>query len=56
MTGLDIKSTYTQMSYLISQLEEKKSERRIKLAIRDKLINSNYNSQDVVIDQVIIQN
>ena len=44
------------MIYLISQLEENKSERRIKLAIGDKLINSNYNSYDVVIDQVTIQN
>ena len=44
VTGLHIKSTYTEMSYLISQLEERKSERKIKLAIRDKLINNNYNS------------
>ena len=32
VTGLDIKSKYIQMSYLMSQLEERKSERRIKLA------------------------
>ena len=44
LTGLDIKSKYNQMSYLMSQLEERKSERRIKLAVRDKLINRNYNS------------
>ena len=37
VTGLDINSTYTQMSYFISQLDARKSERGIKLAIRDKL-------------------
>ena len=44
------------MSYLISQLKDRKGERRIKLAIRGKSINSNYNSYEVMIDQGPIQN